>query len=321
MRTALVAALAALPLVLSVAPAAAQDADTPTGIVAPAQPQPTTTTPSPAANVDGPPSAAEPDAAPPAHESRDARESREERERWRLPSDLVNPFIDDPRGTDDDVGLRARRQRDRELGAWFIADDDVVDPWGMEPVGPLYGVRCRGRFCRADRERAIYLRAPATAHRARRRRARRVELAALVSASTVGSNARARLEVQAAVHRGALGLGFSLSTSSGEVRVGTANVTHPRHALALIVEHRLTDGTVFLDLGAAAGLMISELEDAELTPTARVMLTAGIPLVRNVEVLVRADALTTFVRPGGHADAGPSAFEFGMGIGLRISTP
>ena len=42
--------------------------------------------------------------------------------------------------------------------------------------------------------------------------------------------------------------------------------------------------------------------------------------VEFVQVLLRADALTTFVQPG-HLDGGPSAFEFGMGLGLRIATP
>jgi len=43
----------------------------------------------------------------------------------------------------------------------------------------------------------------------------------------------------------------------------------PRHAIALVLEHRLTDGTVSLDLGAAAGIMLMELDEAEVVPLAR----------------------------------------------------
>jgi hypothetical protein len=321
MRATALALIAAVSLAWSAVPAAAQDAGVPSGPATTAQAQAQTAPATPPTATDGgvATSAAEPDAAA-AEEARRRRESREERERWRVPSDLVNPFIDDPRGTDDELGLRARRERGQDDRSWFIVDEEVVDPWRAGEVSALLGVRCRGRLCRADPERAIYLTAP-RGRGARRARPRRVELGALVSASTVSSDARVRLEVQVTVRRRSFGLGLTLSTSAGEIRVGASDVTHPRHTLALLLEHRLTDGTIFLDLGAAAGLMLAELEDAEVLPVARVLLTGGIPIVRNVDVLVRADALTTFLRPGDLPTGGPSAFEFGLGVGLRISTP
>jgi len=254
---------------------------------------------------------------PPGADSDEQRESREERERWRIPSDLVNPFVDDPHYE----GRGHRRERDADAGSWFIAEEDLVDPWRSGRLGPFYGVRCSGRWCRADPASAVYVAPPPGGERrGRRRRTRRVELAAIVAASTVSDDARARLEVQATVHRGAFGVGLSLSTSTGEIRVGAVDVTHPRHAIAVVVEHRFTDGTVMFDLGAAAGLMLTELGDAALAPLARVMATAGVSLSRNVEVLIRGDALTTFLRPGATSSGGPSAFEFSMGIGLRIAT-
>lgn len=265
----------------------------------------------------------ESDAPPVRRESREARESREDRERWRVPSDLVNPFRDD--ASDDAQGDdEVRRSRASDAGSWFIAQEDLVDPWRTGRLGPFYGVRCAGRWCRPDRARELYLapRAPMARPRRNRRPPRhQIELAALVSASTVGDSARARLEVQATVHRRSFGLGLSLSTSAGNARVDGVEVTHPRHAIALVLEHRFADGSVSIDVGAAAGVMLMDLEEAQVAPLARVMATAGISLARGVDVLVRADALTTFVRPGEPSSDGPSAFEFGMGLGLRIATP
>lgn len=258
-----------------------------------------------------------PPAAADAPESAQTRESREERERWRIPSDLVNPFLDVPRFD----GGRAARERDPDAASWFIAEEDLVDPWRNGRLGPFYGVRCSGRWCRADPRSAVYIAAGgAPGRRSRRGHTRRIELAALVSASTVAQNARARIEAQITVHRGAFGVGLSLSTSTGDVRVAGVDVTHSRHAFALVLEHRFTDGTVMLDFSAAAGLMVSELGDAQVAPVARVMTTVGIPLAHHVELIVRGDALTTFIRPGNVDDGGPSAFEFGMGLGLRIAT-
>ncbi len=332
MRPAIAAATTLLTLLfaLEVAPAEAQDAGAPDAGSPDAGVTPT------APRVDVPSGSAAPaaeDAAPPARrESREVRESREDRERWRVPSDLVNPFTDDPgdeqgydqQGDDQEGYDAARRARASDASSWFIAQEDLVDPWRAGRLGPFYGVRCAGRWCRPDRGRELYLapRAPvARPRRGRRPPRQQIELAALVSASTVGDSARARLEVQATVHRRSFGLGLSLSTSAGDARVDGVEVTHPRHAIAVVLEHRFTDGSVAIDVGAAAGVMLMDLEEAQVAPLARVMATAGISLARGVDVLVRADALTTFMRPGEPSRDGPSAFEFGMGLGLRIATP
>ncbi len=329
MRPALAAAttLLAVLFALEVAPAEAQDAGVSDASV------PDAGLPPMAEHFDAPSGGATPsaesDTSPVRRESREARESREDRERWRVPSDLVNPFLDDASDDsqadgqpgDDDGGRRARASDAR---SWFIAQEDLVDPWRAGRLGPFYGVRCAGGWCRPDRARELYLapRAPmARPRRNRRPPPHQIELAALVSASTVGDSARARLEVQATVHRRSFGLGLSLSTSAGDARVDGVKLTHPRHAIALVLEHRFTDGSVSIDVGAAAGVMLMDLEEAQVAPLARVMATAGISLARGVDVLVRADALTTFMRPGEPSRDGPSAFEFGMGLGLRIATP
>lgn len=323
MRAALVHVSVLAPLLLALAlPARAQDAGVAAAGDAPARPATlprAQVAPTPDDALATPPAAPVPDGAarPPGAESAEQRESREERERWRIPSDLVNPFVDDSRYE----GHGHRRERDADAGSWFIAEEDLVDPWRSGRLGPFYGVRCSGRWCRADPASAVYIAPPAgNERRGRRRGTRRVELAAIIAASTVSDDARARLEVQATVHRGAFGVGLSLSTSTGEIRVGALDVTHPRHAIAVVVEHRFTDGTVMFDLGVAAGLMLTELRDAALAPLARVMATAGLSISRNVELLVRGDALTTFLRPGATSSGGPSAFEFSMGVGLRIAT-
>jgi len=323
MRAALVHVSVLAPLLLALAlPARAQDAGVAAAGDAPARPATlprAQVAPTPDDALATPPAAPVPDAAahPPGAESAEQRESREERERWRIPSDLVNPFVDDSRYE----GRGHRRERDADAGSWFIAEEDLVDPWRSGRLGPFYGVRCSGRWCRADPASAVYIAPPAgNERRGGRRGTRRVELAAIIAASTVSDDARARLEVQATVHRGAFGVGLSLSTSTGEIRVGALDVTHPRHAIAVVVEHRFTDGTVMFDLGVAAGLMLTELRDAALAPLARVMATAGLSISRNVELLVRGDALTTFLRPGATSSGGPSAFEFSMGVGLRIAT-
>ncbi len=255
------------------------------------------------------------------HGARSAHDEREERERWRIPSDLVNPFVDRP-------GLATPRPAHGSADAesWFIADSDLVDPWGAGAFGPFYGVRCQGRWCRPDPARRVFL-APARErpfgplrHPRRRTALPGVDLSALVSATSVGDTARARLEAQATVHTGAFGLGLTLSTSTGPTRVAGVSLTHTRHALAVLAQHRVSDGTVSLDLGVAAGIVLTDLKEAGLAPLARVLATVGVPLGRNIEVLFRADALTTFVRPVGAGDDGPGAFEFGMGVGLRVAT-
>ncbi len=243
------------------------------------------------------------------------------RERWRIPSDLVNPFLD-RRGF-----ATRRRAREADAESWFITDEDLLDPWEAGAIGPFYSVQCEGHRCRPDSDRPIFLarpRAPGRAHLARpRRRPTRptVDLAALASVSTVDDNARARLEAQATVHNGAFGVGLSLATSTGRTRVDGERLTHTRHAFAAIAQHRLHDGIVALDLGVGAGLMLMSLDETRVAPLARVMATLGVPLVGNASLVFRADALTTFIRPAERATTeGPSAFEFGMGIGLRIAT-
>jgi hypothetical protein len=243
------------------------------------------------------------------------------RDRWRIPSDLVNPFL-------DRQGFATRRRaRDTDAESWFITDEDLLDPWEAGAIGPFYSVQCEGRRCRPDSDRPIFLARPRARglealHRPRRRRALpSVELAALGSVTTVDDNARARLEAQATVHNGAFGVGLSLSTSTGRTRVDGERLTHTRHAFAAIAQHRLHDGVVALDLGVGAGLMVMGLEETRVAPVARMMATLGVPLVGHASLIFRADALTTFVRPAERATAeGPSAFEFGMGVGLRIAT-
>jgi hypothetical protein len=242
-------------------------------------------------------------------------------ERWRIPSDLVNPFRD-RRGF-----ATRRRAREADAESWFITDEDLLDPWEAGAIGPFYSVQCEGSRCRPDSDRPIYLarpRAPGLAHLARpRRRPTRpsVDLAALASVTTVDDSARARLEAQATVHSGAFGVGLSLATSTGRTRVDGERLTHTRHAFAAIAQHRLHDGIVALDLGVGAGLMVMGLDETRVAPLARVMATLGVPLVGNASLVFRADALTTFVRPAERATTeGPSAFEFGMGVGLRIAT-
>jgi hypothetical protein len=233
----------------------------------------------------------------------------------------VNPFL-------DRQGFATRRRaRDTDAESWFITDEDLLDPWEAGAIGPFYSVQCEGRRCRPDSDRPIFLARPRARglealHRPRRRRALpSVELAALGSVTTVDDNARARLEAQATVHNGAFGVGLSLSTSTGRTRVDGERLTHTRHAFAAIAQHRLHDGVVALDLGVGAGLMVMGLEETRVAPVARMMATLGVPLVGHASLIFRADALTTFVRPAERATAeGPSAFEFGMGVGLRIAT-
>jgi hypothetical protein len=248
-------------------------------------------------------------------------EDRRARDRWRIPSDLVNPFRDRP-------GLAgSRRSRDVDADSWFITDEDLLDPWESGAIGPFYSVRCEGRWCRPDSDRPVFLARPPGRGRVpvrgpRRRRARpSMDIGALVSVTTVDDTARARLEAQATVHTGAFGIGLSLSTSTGRTRVDGERFTHTRHAFAAVAQHRLSDGIVSLDLGIGAGLVVMELDETRVAPLGRAMATVGVPLFGHAELIFRADALTTFVRPGARAtDDGPSAFEFGMGVGLRVST-
>jgi hypothetical protein len=242
-----------------------------------------------------------------------------------LPSDLVNPFLDD---FGDRFDGDASRWGDDDDEDWYVFDEELVDPWSGARRHAPFGVwRCRGARRVAAREPSARLTAPRSGLRraVRSSSARRVELGAFVGVGTVGDDGRPRLEVQATVRLGALGLPFSVLTSAGKTRgtIGSATmlreVGHARHAVTVGVEHRLTDGRAALDLGLQAGVMLSELgEDVRLLPLGRATLTGGVRLGESVDFLVRAEGGTTFVRPGDFLLGGPSAFEAALAIGLRV---
>jgi hypothetical protein len=277
----------------------------------------------------GPPLATDADAAvPPAGVGRGGRRrpaADDDRERWRLPPDLVNPFLDEYGSRFD---ADERRWSDAESEGWYVVDEELVDPWlGTRRYAPFGALRCRGSRCIALREAPALLAAPRLGLRraGRPEPGRRVELGAFVGVATVGDDGRPRLEVQATVRRGALGVAFSVLTSVGDT-LGTVGPSmalreagHARHAVTVALEHRFADARVALDLGLHAGVLLAELgDDAEVLPLVRTTLTGAVRLGEAVDFVVRADGGTTFVRPGDFLLGGPSAFEAALSLGLRV---